>query len=84
MTKLWMLAAIIICGATVLTSCVDTTDNPVTDEKDDFCNAGTLVKADAETAADIEEKLQTGNVNTNLPGSDALNIDHTSGSGWGR
>jgi hypothetical protein len=28
--------------------------------------------------------LQTGNVNTNLPGSDALNIDHTPGSGWGR
>ena len=26
-----MLAAIIICGATVLTSCVDTTDNPVTE-----------------------------------------------------
>ena len=58
------------------------TNGSVTVTNDDY--SGTLVKADAETAADIEEKLQTGNVNTNLPGSDALNIDHTPGSGWGR
>lgn len=66
----------------VSTTSMTYTDNSVTVTNDNY--SGTLVKADAETAADIEEKLQTGNVNTNLPGSDALNIDHTPGSGWGR
>ena len=66
----------------VSTTSMTYTDNSVTVTNDNY--SGTLVKADAVQAADIEEKLQPGNVNTNLPGSDALNIDHTPGSGWGR
>jgi hypothetical protein len=42
------------------------------------------VKADAEKAADIKEKMQAGGLNTNLPGSDALHIEDTPGNGWGR
>ena len=57
------------------------TDNSVTVTNEDY--SGTLAKANADEAADIEEKLKN-RINSNLPDSDALDIDDTPGSGWGR
>ena len=61
MTKLWMLAAIIICGATVLTSCVDTTDNPVT-ENDPLAE----VKAKLKAQYGENKKITDGNYDKSL------------------
>ena len=57
------------------------TDGSVTVTNDDY--SGTLVKADAVQAADIEKTLSKL-TNTNLGGNDDINISDTPGSGWGR
>ena len=57
------------------------TDNSVTVTNEDY--SGTLVKADAATAADIEETLSKL-TNTNLGGNDDINISDTPQSIWGR
>ena len=57
------------------------TDNSMTVSNDGY--SGTLVKADAATAADIEETLSKL-TNTNLGGNDDINISDTPQSIWGR
>ena len=57
------------------------TDGSVTVTNEDY--SGTLVKADAVQAADIEKTLSKL-TNTNLGGNDDINISDTPGSGWGR
>ena len=66
----------------VSTTSMSYTDASVMVTNEDY--SGTLAKANAEEAADIEEKLRAGNLNTNLPDGDDLGIDDTPGSGWGR
>ena len=66
----------------VSTTSMSYTDDCVKVTNEDY--SGTLAKANAKEAADIEEKLRASNLNTNLPGSDALDIDDTPGNGWGR
>ena len=57
------------------------TDGSVTVTNDDY--SGTLVKADAVQAADIEKTLSKL-TNTNLGGNDDINISDTPQSIWGR
>ena len=57
------------------------TDNSMTVSNDSY--SGTLVKADAVQAADIEETLSKL-TNTNLGGNDDINISDTPQSIWGR
>ena len=57
------------------------TDGSVTVTNDDY--SGTLVKADAVQAADIEKTLSKL-TNTNLGGNDDINISDTPQSTWGR
>ena len=57
------------------------TDNSMTVSNDGY--SGTLVKADAATAADIEKTLSKL-TNTNLGGNDDINISDTPQSIWGR
>lgn len=58
------------------------TDGSVTLTNGDY--SGTLGKADAETAADIEKKLSQLSSATNLGGDDDININGTPQGIWGR
>ena len=59
---LWMMAAILVCGATmVLTSCVDTIDNPVT-ENDPLAE----VKAELNAQYGENKKITDGNYDKSL------------------
>ena len=65
----------------VSTTSMTYTDNSVTVTNDNY--SGTLVKADAVQAADIEKTLSKL-TNTNLGGNDDINISDTPQSIWGR
>lgn len=59
--KLWLLAAILVCGAMVLTSCTDTIDNPVT-ENDPLVE----VKAELNAQYGENKKITDGNYDKSL------------------
>ena len=59
--KLWLLAACLVCGAMVLTSCTDTIDNPVT-ENDPLVE----VKAELNAQYGENKKITDGNYDKSL------------------